>query len=381
MGTLPQRRFFLGSGKAEEVLAHARALNADTLVFDDELSPSQGRNIERLAGETSGGAAPVRVCDRTALILDVFSQRAATREGVLQTKLAQLAYQTPRLNRMWSHLDRVGGGGLATKGAGEAQLEIDKRLLKEQAARLREKLEAVRTHRALHRRSRAGTPVLALCGYTSAGKSTLLNTLCGCGVLAEAALFSTLDPTTRRAATPQGQEVLISDTVGFIQKLPTQLVAAFRATLEEVAEASVLLHVVDAASPQRDVQAAAVLSVLKQLDVSHIPVLTVWNKVDALPADAAAALRAAARTAPSPTVVVSARTREGLDELWASVAALTEQSLVTFAALLPFDSVAELTEIRRHGALLKEEYTEEGVRIEARAPVGVAQRLAAFRTT
>jgi GTP-binding protein HflX len=214
----PDRRTYIGSGKLQELLEQARSLDVDTVIFDSELRPSQARNIERQAAENGG--TPVRVCDRVELILDIFRQRAATREGFLQTQLARVQYQLPRLTRLWSHLERQsGGGGLAAKGMGESQLEIDKRLLRVQAARIREKLESVRTHRAVHRLRRAAAPlpVIALCGYTSAGKSTLTNLLTDAEIYADAKLFSTLDPTTRRTLMPSGQAVLITDTVGFIQ--------------------------------------------------------------------------------------------------------------------------------------------------------------------
>ncbi len=376
----PDRRTFIGSGKVEEVLTAARALRVNTIIFDEELSPSQGRNIERLfaAGAEPGG---IRVADRTALILDVFATRAATREGVLQTQLAQVMYQMPRLTRMWTHLERQSGGGQgATKGAGEMQIEIDKRLLREQAARLRSKLESVRQHRALHRQRRASTavPIIALCGYTSAGKSSLLNQLSGANVLADAALFSTLDPTTRRVVMPSGQACLVTDTVGFVQRLPTQLVAAFRATLEEVAEASVLVHVVDASLPDFRPHVAAVDAVLEQLEgVEHIPRLMVWNKLDIAP-DPERLLREARQQAQT-TVCISAVTGQGVPEFWAAVQALTDRQLVCLEALLPFDRLELLADIRRHGSVEAEEYTETGVRIQAKAPLWLSRRLSEWR--
>ncbi|GIL55331.1 hypothetical protein Vafri_10883 [Volvox africanus] len=226
----PNMSTYIGSGKVAEVGRAVAALDVETVIFDDELSPGQLRNLERqLAASAGGGEGSVRVCDRTALILDIFSQRAQTREGQLQVELAQTEYQLPRLTKMWTHLDRVGGGG-QVKGAGEKQIEIDKRLLRDRAAALRRELEAVRTHRRQYRDKRSATPipVIGICGYTNAGKSTLLNTLTNAGVLAEDQLFATLDPTTRRLRLKGNKEILMSDTVGFIQKLPTELVAAFR---------------------------------------------------------------------------------------------------------------------------------------------------------
>ena len=272
----PNPRTYVGSGKVSEIIAAVHRMGADTVIFDDELSPGQLRNLERALGGS------VRLCDRTALILDLFSQRAATREGQLQVQLAQAEYQLPRLTRMWSHLERQTGGAAGrVRGMGEKQIEVDRRLLRSKAAKLRRDIEEVRMHRRSYRarRAAASIPVVALVGYTNAGKSTLLNRLTDAKVLAEDRLFATLDPTTRRITMSGGQEVLLSDTVGFIQKLPTQLVAAFRATLEEIAEATLLMHVVDASHPAAAAQTAAVNAVLKDLGVLHVPSITVWNKV------------------------------------------------------------------------------------------------------
>jgi len=268
-------RTYVNTGKVGEIAKAIADTGAQTVLFDDELSPGQMRNLERALGKLG-----VRLCDRTALILDIFSQRARTREGKLQVELAQADYQLPRLTKMWSHLERQGGGG-QVKGMGEKQIEVDRRLLRNQAARLRRQLEDIRGHRKGYRDRRAAAPipVVALVGYTNAGKSSLLNTLTNAGVLAEDQLFATLDPTTRRVLLPGGQEVLFSDTVGFIQRLPTQLIAAFRATLEEIKDASLLLHVVDASHPNAAAQVDAVNKVLDELEVQNIPTLTVWNKL------------------------------------------------------------------------------------------------------
>ena len=368
--TAPDRRFYIGSGKVLEVIEHARALGAETLIFDDELSPSQARNIERLTGGTD-----IRVTDRTALILDIFATRAATAEGRLQTQLAQVLYQLPRLTRMWTHLERQSGGKV--KGAGELQIEIDKRLLREQSSKLRAKIEDVRRHRDIYRQRRADSsvPVVTLVGYTSAGKSALLNKLSGANVLTDAALFSTLDPTTRRCVMPSGQACLVTDTVGFVQKLPTQLVAAFRATLEEVEEATVLVHVIDASRPDFRPYVAAVDAVLAQMNVAHIPQVCLWNKIDCV-ADPHR-LRMEAMQQKVPTVCASALTGEGLAELWDAVSSLTEKQLVQLEALVPFNKLDVLSDVRQHGTLESEQYEEEGVRIVAKVPLFVAQRLSA----
>ena len=254
----------------------------DTVIFDTELTPRQNRNIEQFLD------GKVQVCDRTMLILDIFSQRARTAEGQLQVEMAQLEYQLPRLSRMWTHLERQTGGGGAggqVKGMGEKQIEIDKRLLRDRIQFLKKKVDKVKTHRSLYRERRKETPVpvISLVGYTNAGKSSLLNVLTAAEVYAENQLFATLDPTTRRFPLPNGKEVLVTDTVGFIQNLPTELVAAFRATLEEIVDSTMLIHVVDISSPLAGAQVAAVESVLKDLGASDIPRITVWNKADARP--------------------------------------------------------------------------------------------------
>ena len=368
------RRTFIGSGKVQEVLEHARALQVDTIIFDEELSPSQARNIERLTGGTD-----IRVADRTALILDVFSTRAATAEGRLQTQLAQVLYQLPRLTRMWTHLERQSGSG-QVKGAGEAQLEIDKRLLREQAARLRLKIEDVRRHREVYRqrRAEASVPILTLVGYTSAGKSQLLNKLTDAAVLSDSMLLATLDPTTRRCQMPSGHGCLITDTVGFVQKLPTQLVAAFRATLEEVQEASVLIHVVDASHADFRPYVDAVDAVLAELEVAHIPMVILWNKID-IAADPER-LRREAKLQKVRTVCASALTGEGLEDLWRAVQELTDQQLVQMQVLLPFDQANLVSDIRRHGILESEEFTEDGVLVKAKVPLFISQRLGASGT-
>lgn len=271
----PHPAHYVGSGKLDEIKAERGRTHYTLVIFDDELAPSQQRSLE--------DALQVKVLDRTALILDIFARRARTREGRLQVDLAQAQYLLPRLAGQWSHLERL-EGRIGTRGPGETQLETDRRLVRNKIGRLKKQLEAVRRQRALYRRRRArtGVPVVALVGYTNAGKSTLMRALSGADVFVEDLLFATLDPLTRRIVLPGGREALLTDTVGFIQKLPTQLVASFRATLEELSEAELLLHVVDITHPNAAEQSEAVERTLAELEVADKPRLTVFNKVDCL---------------------------------------------------------------------------------------------------
>ena len=313
----PQRATYIGKGKLQEVASQRLALHYSTVVFDDELTPSQQRNLET--------ALKVKVLDRTALILDIFAQHAHTREGRLQVELAQHEYLLPRLRGQWSHLERL-EGRIGTRGPGETQLETDRRLIREKIRRLKRQIEAVRQQRALHRRQRArqGMPVVSLVGYTNAGKSTLMRALSGADVLVEDKPFATLDPVTRRLRLPSGATALLTDTVGFIQKLPTQLVAAFRATLEELQEATLLLHVVDITHPSALEQSGSVEETLRVLQLGERPQLTVLNKTDLLTDKhgnqtvdgAATAVPGIALTEwPPDTLLVSAAQGWGMDEL------------------------------------------------------------------
>ena len=375
----------------------------DTVVFDSELTPRQARNLSKVLDDK------VQICDRTMLILDIFSQRARTAEGQLQVEMAQLEYQLPRLTRMWTHLERQAGGAGGSgrvKGMGEKQIEIDKRLLRDRIVLLRRKLDKVKTHRELYRgrRAEAPVPVVSLVGYTNAGKSSLLNRLTAAGVLSEDQLFATLDPTTRRLPLANGKDVLVTDTVGFIQRLPTNLVAAFRATLEEIRDSTLLLHVVDASSPLAGAQVAAVEAVLRDLGAEDIPRVTVWNKVDAMDADADVDVDArdsgggkipdaaeetsetgiepatrddvasAARAAGA--VAVSARTGFGVDELVATVQReLVRVSLVRVELTVPYTEGSVLGEIRKAGVIEEEAYDEVGTRVVAHVPFPMARRL------
>jgi GTP-binding protein HflX len=278
----PHPATYIGKGKVEEIVAQEQSLGFGTVIFDDELSPSQQRNLEdRL--KPKGSDREIKVIDRTALILDIFAQHARTREGRLQVELAQLEYILPRLRGQWSHLERL-EGRIGTRGPGETQIETDRRLIRDKVSRLKAQIEQVRKQRALHRRQRArtGVPVVSLVGYTNAGKSTLMRALSGADVLVQDRLFATLDPVTRRIHLPHGGAALVTDTVGFIQKLPTQLVAAFRATLEELEEATLMLHVIDITHPDAEEQAATVEETLADLGLADRPRLTVLNKADLL---------------------------------------------------------------------------------------------------
>jgi GTP-binding protein HflX len=271
--TKPNAAYYLGKGKVRELADLRREVGYDVVLFDDELSPTQQRNLER--------TLEAKIIDRTALILDIFAKRAQTHEGRLQVELAQHEYLLPRLAGQWSHLERL-GGGIGTRGPGEAQLETDRRLVRQKIQRLKKEIERVRKHRALYRRRRSlqGIPTVAIIGYTNAGKSTLLNALSKADVFVEDKLFATLDPTTRRQTLPNKQQVLISDTVGFIQKLPPTVIAAFRATLEELREAYLLVHIVDITHENAAEQSITVDKILSQLGLGDKPKITILNKVD-----------------------------------------------------------------------------------------------------
>jgi len=313
----PNPATYIGSGKVQEIVEAIREHGTNVVIFDDELSPSQQRNLEKALG--------VKVIDRTALILDIFATRAQTREGRLQVELAQHQYLLPRLAGQWSHLERM-EGAIGTRGPGETQIETDRRLIRNRIAKIRRDLEEVRTQRELYRRRRArnNVPVVALVGYTNAGKSTLMRALSGADVLAEDKLFATLDPVTRRISLPSGEIVLLTDTVGFIQKLPTQLVAAFRATLEELEDADLLLHVVDISHPNAYQHVQTVEATLRELGVDRKPQLLALNKVDLLrhqdgrhvaDYDEARAIILGAGAPPRNVAIISAAKRWGLDLL------------------------------------------------------------------
>ncbi|KDP38559.1 hypothetical protein JCGZ_04484 [Jatropha curcas] len=366
----PNPRTYIGSGKVAEIKSAIHALDVETVIFDDELSPGQLRNLEKIFGRD------VRVCDRTALILDIFNQRAATHEASLQVALAQMEYQLPRLTKMWTHLERQAGGQV--KGMGEKQIEVDKRILRTQIGVLKKELETVRKHRKQYRNRRTSVPVpvVSLVGYTNAGKSTLLNQLTGADVLAEDRLFATLDPTTRRVQMKNGSEFLLTDTVGFIQKLPTTLVAAFRATLEEIAESSLLVHVVDISHPLAEQQIDAVDRVLSELDVSSIPKLMVWNKVDRVNDPSKIKLEVDKR---QDVVCISALNGDGLQEFCLSVQEKLKDSMVWVEALVPFEKGDLISTIHQVGMVERIEYMENGTLVKAHVPLRFARLLTPMR--
>jgi len=366
---------FIGTGKVGELVEQARETAADVVIFDDELSPRHQRELEKALED--GG---VKVLDRTALILDIFAQRAHSREGALQVELAQYEYRLPRLTGAWTHLARQAGGraggatgGVGVRGPGETQLETDRRTIRGRISQLKQELEKVRAHRGRYRahRRREGVPVVSIVGYTNAGKSTLLNALTDANVLVEDKLFATLDPTTRRVKLPGGGEALFTDTVGFIQKLPTHLVVAFRATLEEVTESDLLLHIVDATHPQVMRQAEAVCETLEEIGAVDKPMLHALNKIDRLPAPDA--VRPLMGQFPN-SVAISALTGAGLERLLARVEGALEAHMVWLDVHIPYQSGELVDLFHRRGLIEREEHTETGTRIVGRMPRGLAGR-------
>ncbi len=369
----------IGSGKVDEVVDLCSDLNCDVVIFDEELSPRQLRNLEDALGEDT------KLLDRTSLILDIFAQHARTREGQLQVELAQYQYRLPRLTRAWTHLARQAGGGagrggmggVGLRGPGETQLEVDRREIGRRIAQIRDELEDVRRHRALHRRQRRrmAVPVVAIVGYTNAGKSTLLNALSGSEVLVEDMLFATLDPTTRRVILPGGREVLFSDTVGFIQKLPTELVAAFRATLEEINEADLILHVLDITHPNAREQNETVLETLTELGVEDRPLIVALNKIDRL-SNAESADVQFANT--SDALPISARERIGLDALLEKVDEALSAGLVYITVEVPYDR-GDLTALfHEQGSVANSAHGSEGTTLEGYLPRRFLDRFRAY---
>jgi GTPase len=367
----------IGSGKVEELQAYRDELDIDVFLFDDELNPRQQRELEK--------SLKVKVVDRTALILDVFARHARTREGQLQVELAQYEYRLPRLTRMWTHLARQAGGraggatgGVGVRGPGETQLEVDRREISQRIAHLKEELEKVRAHRARHRaqRQQTGVSVVAIVGYTNAGKSTLLNTLTTANVLVADQLFATLDPTTRQLTLPSGTEILLSDTVGFIQKLPTQLVAAFRATLEEIVEADLILHVVDITHPNAAEQAETVNDTLKDIGATHAPILVALNKIDKLSAPETA-MEQVARYPNS--LAISAATGQGLETLLNRIEGVLQSSKQWMKLLIPYERGDVVSYLYTQATVQQKTHRPEGTLLEVYVPEHVANLVQAYR--
>jgi len=364
-------RLLVGTGKAAEITARAVDLEVDVVVFDDDLSPSQQRNWETDTGLT--------VIDRQEVILEIFSERAFTREAVLQVALARMQYSLPRLARSYSHLSRQRGGARGNRGGGEMQLEVDRQIIRDKIDKLKDELEIVRKHRdrTRQRRERASLPMVSIVGYTNAGKSTLLNVLTDAGVLQEDKLFATLDPTTRRAPLGGGVEVLLTDTVGFIQKLPHHLVDAFRSTLEEAVHADFLLHVVDASHPDWDSHRKTTIEVLGTLGAVGKPQVLVFNKIDALADDV---LRRGLEIQYPDAVFVSLHQGTGVDTLKKAMADLVKKLHAPRLFHLPLDRGDLVGYLYKNAQVLAERYTETAIEVEALVPPGAMAAVAAFDT-
>ena len=355
----PDPAFFIGRGKVQELALYAQQENIDLCVFDDELSPAQQRNIESVMG--------IRILDRTALILDIFAQRARTNEGKLQVELAQLQYTLPRIMGKGLMLSRL-GGGIGTRGPGETKLEVDRRRIRDRIAFIKDQIEKVKAVRSLHRSKRKKNNVfeVSLVGYTNAGKSTLLNTLTNSDIYAKDQLFATLDPTTRQLTLPNKQEIIITDTVGFIQRLPHQLIAAFRSTLEVVTEADLLLHVIDVSHELYKEQAAAVHEVLKEIGAETKPVITVYNKIDKLPPDSKLADRLALE---EDTVCISAAKKLNLETLQQMIESHLKSKAVEVTLCIPYAETAKAAQLHETANVLEQEYTENGAVMKVILPV------------
>jgi len=368
---------FVGSGKVEEIKTSVEELGAKVVIFDDELSPRHQRELEKRLGDE------IKVLDRSALILDIFAQHAHTREGALQVELAQYEYRLPRLTRQWTHLARQAGGagsagGVGLRGPGETQLEVDRREIGRRITKLKRELEQVRQHRSRYReqRTQAGVPVVALVGYTNAGKSTVLTALTGADTYAADQLFATLDPTTRRLTLASGRQVLLTDTVGFIQKLPTTLIAAFRATLEEITEADLLLHIVDISHPNVCQHIESVEDTLAEIDVPAVPRVLVWNKMDkwsgpppSLPADS---------DRYHSHVMISAKDGTGIDKLSEAISeALTAQSQ-SVKLLLPYDRGDLVSYLFETATVEHQEHTRDGVLLRVQMSPEILDRFRAY---
>ena len=369
VGTVIQNRenihpgTYLGKGKIQELKEMVWESGATGVVCDDELSPAQLKNLE--------DALDTKVMDRTMIILDIFATRAKTREGKIQVELAQLRYRAVRLVGLRNSLSRL-GGGIGTRGPGETKLEVDRRRIHERISQLKSELQDVERHRDVVRKQReqSGTLTAAIVGYTNAGKSTLLNKLTGAGILAEDKLFATLDPTTRALVLPGGEKVLLTDTVGFIRKLPHHLVEAFKSTLEEARYCDVILHVVDCSNPQMDMQMHVVYETLRRLDIKDKEIITVFNKVDRPDADTACRDMSA-----DYKVRLSAKTGEGIGELLDLFAVILRTRRIYFEKVFAYKNAGRIQTIRKSGQLLSEEYQDDGIHVKAYVPVELFEEL------
>ena len=367
----PQASFLIGSGKAQEIVTQAKALECDVIIFDNELSPGQQRKWEELSG--------MAVIDREEVILDIFNGRARTREARLQVELARMEYSLPRLARLWGHLSRQQGGGLGGKGEGESQLEIDRRLTRKRIDNVKAELEEVRSQRATQRKQRQRTPVpnAAIVGYTNAGKSSLLKKLTGADVFVENKLFATLDPTTRRIDLPGGAPLLLTDTVGFVRKLPHRLVESFKATLEEALMADFLVHVLDASQPEIFAFHQTTMDVLAELGAKDKRILTVFNKIDLL-GDDDTTPNMLRRHFPD-ALFISTRTGQGLEALLDRMADQLTGGSERLELVLPTDRADLLSSLHRHGQVLTTEYVDDGIHVRAVLPTKFAAPFAPYR--
>ena len=358
----PDKATYIGKGKAEELRESIEIHEADGIICDDELTASQMRNLSEITG--------AKVIDRTTLILDIFAAHAKTREGKLQVEIAQQKYRYARLRGMGEALSRL-GGGIGTRGPGETKLETDRRVIQRRIKILSDNIEAMKRARdtARKKRSANAVPTAAIVGYTNAGKSTLLNRLTGADVLSEDKLFATLDPTTRSAILPDGQQVLFTDTVGFINKLPHNLVDAFRSTLEEAGYADIIVHVIDASDAQAELHRKVVYDTLTDLGISDKPVITVWNKADLT--DGGAIFRDFQADA---SVKLSAKTGEGLGDFYEELARMLRETRVSIDTVIPYKDTAIAAEIRKAGQLISEEYEEDGIHVKAYVPRALADK-------
>lgn len=353
---------YIGKGKIDEIKELIIEYDATGIICDDELSPAQMNNLS--------DALEIKVMDRTLLILDIFAARANTNEGKIQVELAQLRYRSSRLSGLGNALSRL-GGGIGTRGPGETKLEMDRRIIHERIGQLKHELEAVVTHRELTRsqRSRSNIPVVAIVGYTNAGKSTLLNTLTGAGILAENKLFATLDPTTRGLELESGQQILLTDTVGFISKLPHHLVEAFKSTLEEAVYADIILHVVDASNPAMDSQMYVVYDTLEKLGAGDKPIITAFNKIEIAGNKVLKDFKA------DKTVNISALHGDGLTELKDTIEEVLRESKIYIEKTYSYTEASKISLIRKYGQLISEEYVAEGIEVKAYVPMEIYDKV------